>query len=364
MALNKKFLNKTVTAAPATAIYDGASYTGNGTNSPAGSYCGAGNTACGTQTIAIDFIPDLFFAKSKGTTGGWTVGDSYRGNFNYIYFNSTSQSGSGCATGFPNNPTSCTPAGTPGIGNATTYGGTPTSNIVVIDKTSAGWNVNYNGVAYMAYGFNGSGGVSASNSVGDVTSTVYANSNGSFSVTGYESITGASASTYVGVGITPEFAMWKRIDADNDWFCWLESEGKYGVLNTDATFIADSSTWFSGNKVLQNTGSSGQHFVVYSFASVAGVSKVGTYDGTGSSQQIVTGFQPSIVIIKSVTSDENWAVFDSVRGEEVMYLNETDQSTSFTPFSFDSTNTGGFTVPSSSGMINGSGQKYMYLAFK
>ena len=360
MGLNKKLLNKTAVAS-GTPIYDAVSFTGNGTGS---SYCGAGNGSCATQTNAIDFVPDLYFVKNTDTAQGWIVGDSYRGSYNYLSFHSTSQNGSGCATGFPNNPTSCTPAGTPGVGNATAYGGTPTSNIVVIDNSPGWWGTNKNGDTYMAYGFNGSGGVSASNSVGDVTSTVYANSNGSFSVTGYTSITGASASTYVGVGITPEFAMWKRLDGTNDWFCWLESESKYGVLNTDATFIADGSTWFSGNKVLQNTSSSGIDYVVYSFASVAGVSKVGTYDGTGSSQQIVTGFQPSILIIKSVTSDENWAVFDSVRGQEVMYLNETDASVSFTPFSFDSTNTGGFTVPSSSGMINGGGEKYMYLAFK
>ena len=304
----------------------------------------------------INFTPDLYFVKNTDTASGWIVGDSYRGNYNYVTFNSNNANGSGCATGFPNTPTSCTPAGTPGVGVST-------NTIIAIDNSLGWWGTNKSGDTYMAYGFKGSEGVAVSNSVGDVGSSVYANSNGSFSVTGYQSITGASASTYVGVGITPEFAMWKRLDATNDWFCWLDSESKYNPLDGNA-FISDSSNWFNGNKVLQNTSASGQYFVVYSFASVAGVSKVGTYDGTGSSQQIVTGFQPSMVIIKSITSNEDWAVFDNVRGEEVMYLNKTDTSSSFSPFSFDSTNTGGFTVPSSSGMTNGSEQKYMYLAFK
>tara|TARA_R110002012_G_scaffold321773_1_gene551301 strand:+ start:19216 stop:20307 length:1092 start_codon:yes stop_codon:yes gene_type:complete len=363
MGLNKKLLNKTA-AVSGTAIYDGASYTGNGTGS---SYCGADNSGCGTKSIAIDFIPDLFFVKSTDTASGWIVGDSYRGNFNYITFQSNNANGSGCATGFPNDPTACSPQGTAGVGNATTYGGTPTSNIVAIDNSLGWWGANKSGAAYMAYGFNGSGGVSASNSVGDVTSTVYANSNGSFSVAGYTSITGSSASTYVGVGITPEFAMWKRLDATNDWFCWLQSEGKYGVLNDDANFIADGSTWFSGNKVLQNTSASGQHFVVYSFASVAGVSKVGTYDGDGNATHAITGvgFQPSFLMIKSVTVDStNWEVYDSNRSAgNRLSFNSTaiadDNSSAFGSLDAD-----GFTVKGTSGGTNASGEKYMYLAFK
>tara|TARA_R110002012_G_scaffold287730_1_gene480226 strand:+ start:733 stop:1842 length:1110 start_codon:yes stop_codon:yes gene_type:complete len=365
MGINENFLGGATAAADP--IYDAGSYTGGGTGT---GYCGAGNTSCGTTSTAIDVIPDLFFVKSNGATGGWIVGDSYRGNFNYISFHSNSMSGSGCFSGFPNNPTSCAPAGTPGVGNATSYGATPTSNIVAIDNSPGWWGANKSGQAYMAYGFKGSGGVSATNTDGAVTSTVYADPNGSFSVTGYQSITGASASTYAGVGITPEFAMWKRVDANGDWFCWVDSIGKYNQLNNGA-FITDSSNWFNGNTVLQNTSAGGQYWVVYSFASVAGVSKVGTYTGNGSTTgpTITTDFEPAFTIVKNTTSTNGtaWLVQDNVRStsnprQDAFFLQTNYAGGNYTNWAIDY-NATSFQLKTSDEEMNKSGDVYFYMAF-
>jgi hypothetical protein len=64
------------------------------------------------------------------------------------------------------------------------------------------------------------------------------------------------------------------------------------------------------------TNASGATFVGYLMATAAGVSKVGTYTGNGSSQTIDCGFTGGarFVMIKCTSHTGNWAVFDSTRG--------------------------------------------------
>jgi hypothetical protein len=76
--------------------------------------------------------------------------------------------------------------------------------------------------------------------------------------------------------------------------------------------------------------SSGQTYVAYLFATVAGVSKVFSYTGNGSSQTINCGFTGGarFVLIKRTDSTGNWTVFDSARGivagnDPALYLNST-----------------------------------------
>ena len=84
--------------------------------------------------------------------------------------------------------------------------------------------------------------------------------------------------------------------------------------------------------------------------------RVVTYTGTGSSQAITgVGFKPDKVVIKKRDGSDDWAVFDSNRGANVLSYNLTSSQTSFT-FTFDSD---GFTVPSTSGMTNGNGNTYV-----
>ena len=66
-------------------------------------------------------------------------------------------------------------------------------------------------------------------------------------------------------------------------------------------------------------------------------------------------------MIKSTTSTEDWAIFDESRGANAFLTANTNSAEqSFSGFSFDSD---GFTVPGTSGMTNGSGQTYLYIAF-
>ena len=51
------------------------------------------------------------------------------------------------------------------------------------------------------------------------------------------------------------------------------------------------------------------------FASVDGISKVGSFSGSSSNVTVTTGFAPRFLIIKRADSgSSNWYVFDSLRG--------------------------------------------------
>jgi hypothetical protein len=76
---------------------------------------------------------------------------------------------------------------------------------------------------------------------------------------------------------------------------------------------------------------SGSTYVAYLFASLTGVSKVGSYTGNGSNQTINCGFTGGarFVLIKRTDSTGDWVVFDSARGivagnDPALELNTTD----------------------------------------
>jgi len=96
----------------------------------------------------------------------------------------------------------------------------------------------------------------------------------------------------------------------------LELNSDSAEFNTATYFndTAPTSTVFT----VANGGAvnaSGDTYIAYLFATVAGVSKVGSYDGNGSNQNIDCGFSSGarFILIKSRQSG-GWYVFDTVRG--------------------------------------------------
>jgi len=82
---------------------------------------------------------------------------------------------------------------------------------------------------------------------------------------------------------------------------------------------------------LHNDGyvnSSGQNYLATLFASVDGISKLGSFTGTDSNPgpTVTTGFQPRFIMIKARNQSGNWVVLDSLRGitgsnDTYMWLN-------------------------------------------
>jgi hypothetical protein len=110
----------------------------------------------------------------------------------------------------------------------------------------------------------------------------------------------------------------------------------------------------------------GKTYVAYLFATCAGVSKVGSYTGTGSTQTISCGFTGGarFVLIKRTDSTGDWYVWDTARGmvsgtDPSLLLNSTAAEVNANSIY---TTTGGFQIVSTAAGINASGGNYIFLA--
>ncbi len=125
--------------------------------------------------------------------------------------------------------------------------------------------------------------------------------------------------------VAPELMIVKRRNDVADWMVW--SSGipitKQLNLNKDvAAFVDDmfyntlpTSSQFYLTDSNRVNGSSGT-YVAYLFATLAGVSKVFSYTGNGSSQTINCGFTGGsrFVLIKRTDAAGDWYVWDTARG--------------------------------------------------
>jgi hypothetical protein len=113
---------------------------------------------------------------------------------------------------------------------------------------------------------------------------------------------------------------------------------------------------------------SGANYVTYLFASCPGVSKVGSFTGTGTTQVINCGFTGGarFVLIKATSTTGNWLVWDSARGivagnDPYLALNSTAAEVANTDW-VDTAATG-FELSNAGGnLANSSGVSYIFLA--
>jgi hypothetical protein len=142
--------------------------------------------------------------------------------------------------------------------------------------------------------------------------------------------------------------------------------GGYGItrLGTSTTFdpsnISDTAT--------NPMNSSGVTYVAYLFATCAGVSKVGSYTGTGTTLQVNCGFTGGsrFVLIKRTDSTGDWYVWDSARGivagnDPYLLLNST--AAEVTNTDYVDTYSAGFEISSTApAAINANGGTFIFLA--
>jgi hypothetical protein len=213
---------------------------------------------------------------------------------------------------------------------------------------------------------------------------------GVFDVVCYDGTSGANQTISHGLGAVPEFLIFKKRSAVLAWrtFCKYNSyiEGtaasNYCDLPLDQTVINGSGYSESETFAAWPTASSftvkdagdlsgnGATYVVYLFATLAGVSKVGSYTGNGSSQTINCGFAAGarFVLIRRVTgATGDWYVWDSVRGivagndpHKSLNQNVADVSTDD---SIDPDNSGFIVNQLAATNINVTSSNYIFLAF-
>ena len=141
--------------------------------------------------------------------------------------------------------------------------------------------------------------------------------------------TGSATTVAHNLGAVPELIIVKRrAGGTTGWAVYSAPTGiaNYLVVNTTDASDADpgnvlwnntspTSTVFSvgSNSTVNGSGST---YVAYLFATLAGVSKFGSYTGNGTTQTINCGFTAGarFVLIKRTDSTGDWVVLDTARG--------------------------------------------------
>ena len=139
--------------------------------------------------------------------------------------------------------------------------------------------------------------------------------------------TGSATTFNHNLGVVPELMIVKERNGANGWQVYSASltNTEYLILNTSAGVPASSATRWNSTTPTSTvfsvgthgaTNGSGQNFVNYLFATCAGVSKVGSYTGNGTTQTINCGFTGGarFVLIKRTDAAGDWYVYDTARG--------------------------------------------------
>jgi hypothetical protein len=161
----------------------------------------------------------------------------------------------------------------------------------------------------------------------------------------------------------------------NYWIQSISTAGSVydGTINSTfgPSYSAPTSTQYPVGIVSGNTNAvnaSGITYVAYLFATCAGVSKVGSYTGTGTTLQVNCGFTGGarFILIKRTDSTGDWYVWDTARGivsGNDPYLLLNTQSAQVTSTDYIDTYSAGFEISSTApAAINASGGSFIFFA--
>lgn len=365
MSFNKRLI--TIPPEPAAGNnFNTVLYTGNGTTN---------------QITDVGFQPDFIWIKRRNASANHYLVDTVRGNGSSTYKNLSSEDvdveGTTTSSGITNNTIvdgGFTMQGTGARTNASgsTYvawcwkaGGKPTATNNNTSGAMDNNSVSIDGVLQTNYTPTGA--------------TLYpkkisANTAFGFSIVLFTGTGNSNNRVPHGLTSAPELIIYKNIDETRSWVVGSDGLGWTNTLKLDrdevkgnrAYFddIAPTSTRFEIYNGQANTANdAGSDFIAYCFHSVDGVSKVGSYNGTGASgNKVVTGFEPSFILLKvSEGSTGSWRMYDNVRGRtKALYPDLTNaEAGNQNRFTFD---TDGFTLTDTGSSYNGSGRKYIYYA--
>jgi len=303
-----------------TSVFSPVAYTGDG-GSP--------------KAINAGFVADAAWGRGRTDTFNWNQVDRLRGSPR-LSSNATSAE----ATSLFGNPTWDTMTGLNGVN-----GGTDNSN--------------YN-QSSMGYIFD-----------------VFKRAPGFFDVVCYTG-TGVARTVTHNLGVAPQLLIVKdRTPGGNEWAVYASPLGNLSALSLNRNYAAgptaiwNSTTPTSSVFSVSDAGDvNGLNYtlVAYLFATVAGVSKVGSYTGTGALQTINCAFTTGarFVLVKRTDSTGSWYVWDSARGitagnDPYLLINST--AAEVTSTNYVDTDTTGFKVTAAApDDINASGGTFIFLA--
>jgi len=266
---------------------------------------GASSNSITNDANAGDFKPDWLWVKNRSSSGGTgpnIIFDSTRGPTKDLHTNNTEAE--------------------------------HTNSHVLLSFDTDGFSVGTGGAVnnntdnFVAWQWKANGGTTASNTSGDITTTVQANTTAGFSIFTYTGTGTAGDTIGHGLGAVPDWIWIKARSIANDQTIYHSAntsapETDFLILQgTDAT--SDSDTRWNDTAPTStlitlgnNAGVNGstQTYVGYAFAEKQGYSKFGSYTGISNDDGafVYTGFAPAWVMIKRTDTAKNWYIFDNKR---------------------------------------------------
>ena len=307
-------------------------------------YTGTGNSR---SLTGVGFKPDFIWMKRRNTAQEHALVDAVRGVQKELNSDTTAAEG------------------------------TSTNGVTSFD--SDGFTVGSNGLmnntndTYVAWNWK-AGGAAVSNTDGSITSQVSANVDAGFSIATF---TGSGAIN-VGHGLNkaPELIIRKQLNGTGLWAVYSSAigTGKYLRLNESQSVNTNAAVYsaVTDTTYTSDWSSTTYNWVSYHFHSVDGMSRVGSYVGTGAAgNSINLGFRPAFVMIKITTASNSWFIYDNKRDTtnpnsavllaEDSYLEQTDtfRGINFNSNGFEAGNSVNYNYSGT----NQSSQTYIFLAF-
>jgi len=181
-----------------------------------------------------------------------------------------------------------------------------------------------------------------------------------------------------GLTVAPELMIIKNRTTTGSWITYSSTLGGTQALFIDSGAAAATNSTYWNNTdpnaysftVYANSANNaaGNDYIAYLFASLPGISKVGSYTGTGAFQGIDCGFTNGarFVLIKCTSSGGRpWVVFDTARGINAgsdPYLQFGGSDSEANADLIGPLNVGFSISGTTVGTVNASGSSYIYLA--
>jgi len=211
---------------------------------------------------------------------------------------------------------------------------------------------------------------------GDLDSVVAANQAAGFSIAKFTVVTPATQTFQHGLSQAPGLVIARTIGSAVSWRVYhkdLTSAGYYLKLNNTDAQSLDAVQWAStapsSTLITVGGGFAAGDSIAYSFHSVEGYSKIGSYEGNGSTDgpYVSCGFRPAFVILKNIDAGStNWDMFDNQRpgyndsGYQLpANLSNAEPASPDHNINFTSD---GFKIRDASTSINTNAQTYVYMA--
>jgi hypothetical protein len=189
--------------------------------------------------------------------------------------------------------------------------------------------------------------------------------------------TGSATTFSHNLTVVPEMMIVKNRSSTANWMVYVQAVGNQDALYLNGNFTPGTNTWWNNTTPTASvftvgttaaTNASGSTFVAYLFATCAGVSKVGSYTGTGAAQTINCGFTGGsrFVLIKRTDSTGAWYVWDSARGiipanDPYLLINSVAAEVTGTDY-VDTTSVGFDITSTAPAAINANGGTFIFLA--